>query len=128
MPKQNTRYITKIKERGWFVRLPARVGGEERFFNNVTSMEDAREEAEAWRDSFFQDTPMNQRFIEGAGVYLVQDKFGEFYAAVWQFEKRQIRRLFSTKTYGYLAETVAHIARDIGIRVEQDRLKDHYEV
>lgn len=59
-----------------------------------------------------------------AGVYEVVDsRSGErFMAAVWMYEDKQTKRMFSIKTLGVeLASIMAHMARDIGIRAEADR-------
>lgn len=90
-------------------------------------MEAALEDAVTWRDSFFKEEPIARRFVEGAGVYTSRDKHTEYYNAVWQYEKKQVRRSFSTKVYGYLAEEVAHMARELGVLTELDRLEDHFE-
>jgi hypothetical protein len=59
-----------------------------------------------------------------AGVYQVDDsRSGEqFMAAVWMYEDKQMKRMFSIKAHGVeLASIMAYMARDIGIRAEADR-------
>lgn len=123
------RYITKVQDRGWAVRLPKRVGGQAAFFNaGKSSMKAALDEATAWRDSFFKDDVLHKRHVEGAGISVVQDGAYTFYKAVWQYEKRQMYRLFSVNKYGAeLAEQLANIARAFGIIAEQERLEEWYE-
>lgn len=81
-----------------------------------------------WRDKKFEKAglPVTTRVANdpNAGVYEVKDsRSGErFMAAVWMYEDKQMKRMFSIKTHGEeLASVMAHMARDIGVLAEVDR-------
>lgn len=80
-----------------------------------------------WRDAKFKEagTPVTARVVNApdAGVNKIVDHNGNhFVAAVWQYENKQVKRMFSISKYGLeMAFTLAYIARDIGVRAEADR-------
>lgn len=121
-------YITP-HHNGYQVRLPTRVGGGSKFFSKPEGENSrALRSACTWRDSMFERAglPITTRVTNdpNAGVYEVVDsRSGErFMAAVWMYEDKQTKRMFSIKTLGVeLASIMAHMARDIGIRAEADR-------
>jgi hypothetical protein len=126
-------YITP-HHNGYQVRLPRRVGGGSKFFSiprglgMQASQARTLKEACVWRDAAFEEAglPITTRTTNdpNAGVFEVKDsRSGElFMAAVWMYEDKQMKRMFSIKTHGHeLASIMAHMARDIGIRAEADR-------
>jgi hypothetical protein len=126
-------YITS-HHNGYQVRLPTRVGGGSKFFSNPTSpgviagQAQALRSAASWRDRMFEKAgmPITTRVTNdpNAGVFEVRDSRSDdrFMAAVWMYEDKQMKRMFSIKTHGQeLASIMAHMARDIGIRAEADR-------
>jgi hypothetical protein len=67
--------------------------------------------------------PLFDRSRDGSGVFLVYSEGKPYSVAVWQYEDKQVKRMFSHSQYGLeLSMAVAYMAREIGILVEQDRL------
>lgn len=128
------RYITYVKGKGYWVRMPKRAGGHTHFFSQcarqvgvMAGKPKALQQAVLWRDQQLKhhDQPLRQRTKEDAGVYKYNaGKGGWFAVAVWQSEDKQIKRMFSFNHYGAAAAmTLAHISRDLGTLVESDRLE-----
>lgn len=124
-------YITP-RSSGYQVRLPRRVGGGTKFFcipsgpGLVGGQAMALRSACVWRDKRFKAAglPLTTRVANRqAGVNLVVDRNGiHFAAAVWQYDDKQVKRMFSIDRHGEeMAYTLAHIARDFGVLAEAHR-------
>jgi hypothetical protein len=126
-------YITP-HHNGYQVRLPWRAGGDSKFFSfisgpgAVAGQAAALRAAGSWRDKMFERAglPITTRVTNdpNAGVYLVTDsRTGDrFVAAVWMYEDKQMKRMFSVEKHGLpLAFLMGYMARDLGIRAEADR-------
>jgi hypothetical protein len=122
-------YVTAHKN-GFQVRLPKRVGGGSKFFTvnsgpgTMAGKSIAMRNALRWRDDRFNSAhqPVLGRAKDNAGVFGVN---GEYAVAVWMYEGTQIKRMFSIKAMGEeLAFSVAHMAREIGVLAELERLQE----
>lgn len=125
-------YVTP-RASGYQVRLPRRVGGGTKFFlipegpGSTSGQSVALRSACRWRDKKFEAAglPLTTRVANhpDAGINLVIDRNGvHFAAATWQYDNKQVKRMFSIDKYGEeRAYIMAHMARDFGVLAEADR-------
>lgn len=124
----NRRYVTEHAT-GWQVRMPERAGGKSRFFRHpsdpgaIAPKAISLKDACSWRDAQLKkyDQTLVSRTTCDPTAGVNRDKV--YAIATWMHEDKQVKRMFQIKTWGKeLAMTIAHMARDIGVRLENERI------